>query len=92
MCASPQLSGDRVRELNTNLPDMMLSYPQGSATRAMGVVPSTNQFNETCLALGLQIPRDKITKKENPRREPRVVGGKINIDLGQFNLRQLPRA
>ena len=41
---------------------IMISNPQGSATRAMGVVPNTNQQNETYLALGLQIPRDKISK------------------------------
>ena len=53
---------------------IMISNPQGSATRAMGVVLNTNQQNETYLALGLQIPRDKISERveggqRNPRRE-----------------------
>ena len=68
---------------------IMISNPQGSATRAMGVVPNTNQQNETYLALGLQIPRDKISKKGGGRakkpseRRKRVEGGRINNHLAQ---------
>ena len=61
LCASTT-GGVAVVDESQILSCIMISNPQGSATRAMGVVPNTNQQNETYLALGLQIPRDKISK------------------------------